>query len=220
MNIRALPLALAIVGLIGITFLFTSQQVSGTSSPDFIDDALQFGLFTTSNMGTSQNPDGTEAEDADVDGGSTLLRTRQGVRMTIHTSGLDPLSAYTVWWVFFPDPANCTDPCGPDDERTTVYAAGFITDDSGVGNTSGTYRSSHAPVGWMIHRGDGILDNAYTNEVHLVMRNHGPAQTGLVNEQISTFGGGCSNAPPDQGTPGPFFCYNPQSTVHLAPTAP
>ena len=134
--------------------MFTSQQVFGTRSPDFVDDALQFGSFTTSNMGTYQNPDGGDAEDARVEGTSILLRTQQGANDKSHIWARSSVGIQGVW-VFSPDPENRTDPYDPDYDRSIVYAAGFIKYDRGTGYPSGTYRRSRARVGLMIHHSDG-----------------------------------------------------------------
>ena len=63
----------------------------------------------------------------------------------------------------------------------------------------------------------GLID-AETAEIHLVVRTHGQAIPGLINAQIHTFAGGCSEFPPfppSLGTPGPNTCEDIQFAIHL-----
>ena len=46
-----------------------------------------------------------------VNGSSSMLvRTDKGVTMTIHTSGLQPGAAHSVWWGIYNHPEKCTVP--------------------------------------------------------------------------------------------------------------
>ena len=72
---------------------------------------------------------------------STLVRTQDAITMTIHTSGLDPGAAYTVWWIIFNNPGACSDGvCGLDDfgngaaAPPLLWAAAHVIGNSGVGN--------------------------------------------------------------------------------------
>lgn len=134
--------------------------------------------------------------------------------MTLQTTGLEPGSAYTVWWVVFNDPAGCEGGCGADDvnanpprgDRTVFFAAGHVIGADGTGNFAGQIPEGR-PGTDQIFLGDGILDDSRSAEVHLVVRTHGQAIPGLVDEQISTFnGGGCPTVP---------VCTNKQAAVHL-----
>jgi hypothetical protein len=74
--------------------------------------------------------------DNDVEGArSTLERTADGIRVEIETVDLTPGEAYTLWWVIFNRPDECSDgQCmGPDlSSRATAsmvsYATGAIAD--------------------------------------------------------------------------------------------
>jgi hypothetical protein len=156
---------------------------------------------------------------------SRLHRTDAGVTMTIHTTGL-PQHTFTVWWVIFNNPELCShgvpgfSQCGEGDlalfggdpsiQSSVLYATGHLVGGSGRGNFG-----AHLAVGDTRGAlfGPGLL-NPHGAEIHLVVRSHGPAIPGLVNEQIRTFGGGCIDAPEGTGTPGPNVCTDVQGTVH------
>jgi hypothetical protein len=129
--------------------------------------------------------------------------------MSIQTTGLAQ-EAYTVWWIVFNNPANCSDgACGEDDififdedgniigpnvpgreaaEISVLWAAGNVV---GVAGNAGF--AGHLQEGKIkgdINFGPG-LTNVDGAEIHLVVRTHGPAIPGRVKEQISTFLGGC-----------------------------
>jgi hypothetical protein len=136
-------------------------------------------------------------------GWSKLTRTPSGVSMTMHAENLVAGNAYTVWWVLFNDPGAClNDGCGVDDVfanrgvPSLRFAAGHVLGGSGNGNFGGYLEEANtggppcAMDANLAFCGPGLID-AYATEVHLVLRNHGPAIPGLVDEQISSFGGGC-----------------------------
>jgi hypothetical protein len=132
-----------------------------------------------------------------------------------------------MWWVVFNNPSACThpipgismcsepdvfntDPAGP--QGSALHAAGRIVDENGS-----TEYGAHLKVGDTSHalRGPGLLDPRGA-EVILVLRNHGPKIPDLLPEMLTTFGGGCTNAPPSTGTPGPNDCME----VHFSPHTP
>jgi hypothetical protein len=148
---------------------------------------------------------------------STLDRTNDAVTMTINTSELDGGAAYTVWWVIFNNPENCTHPipgvsgCGEPDllafggdpsvNSSALWASGHVIGKNGVGNFAGHLKAGEAPGEVLFGPG---LTNVEGAEIHLVVRSHGQLIPGLVIEQIQTFVGGCSvNA-----------CENHQFAVH------
>jgi hypothetical protein len=137
-----------------------------------------------------------------VDGaGATLLRTDSSIRMTLHTTQLDPGGTYTVWWIIFNNPAACTDAfhglgllCGEGDlgspavAASVLFATGHVVGQNGKGNFG-----AHLHVGQMTNDvlfGPGLLDPRGA-EIHVIVRSHGDPIPGLVREQISTVGGGC-----------------------------
>jgi len=143
-----------------------------------------------------------------------LTRYENGVTMAISTNDLNPGDVYTVWWVVFNAPENCSDGvCNADDilvvedgivprdadgnrlmnmdgianaNISIQHAAGGYSVD-GTLNTSASLGEGEVPG---IVVGPGLLD-AETAEIHLVVRTHGPMVEGAFADQISTFGGGC-----------------------------
>ncbi|HET9529125.1 MAG TPA: hypothetical protein VFQ92_02145 [Blastocatellia bacterium] len=143
-------------------------------------------------------------------GGSMLVRSRDGVYMSLNSAGLTPGTAVTAWWVFFNNPKKCaTSPCSVADlsnadvQPSLVNATGRIVGADGtadfgafkaVGDTTGAFT------------GTGLL-NAMKAEIHLVVRSHGPAivdDDAQLAQQLSQFNGGCP----------PNTCANLQVSIH------
>jgi len=138
-------------------------------------------------------------------GTSTLHRNKNGITVNFKTTDLTPGYAYTLWWVIWNKPQNCIGypaPCGDLDfaiadqvEVEVLYATGHVVGNSGIGNFSAHINenddtgSVNALFGLPLFGG---LNDAETAEVHMVLRSHGPAVPGLVNEQIGGYLGGCT----------------------------
>jgi len=108
-------------------------------------------------------------------GTSTLTRTGSGIAFSLQTTGLEAGNAVTIWWMVF----------NPDSSVSVQYAAGHVIDEGGAAEFGG-----HLSVGdtdGVINDGPGLLDAQGANVV-LVVRDHGPADPGRVDEQIHTFG--------------------------------
>lgn len=141
-------------------------------------------------------------DQVDLAGGGILQRTKHELWATISTSGLDPNSAYTVWWVIFNNPGACADPCGPDDlgneavGATVYHGTGFVTGPDGLANVSLHTSDTGIPSGADVLLPGGLKrGNGFGAEVHLVLRGHGPPVIGSVADQISSFAGECGPAP-------------------------
>ena len=144
-------------------------------------------------------------------GESRLLRTDDGVSVNIVTSMLRKGHTYTVWWVVFNNPGACSDPgCGGDDlgteavNATVIWATGGVIaqsgdDDDGGSKTGGDFTAhlneGEKPFpedgGFGLPGDDDGLEDAKSAEVHIVVRSHGPAIKGKVDDQITSFNGGC-----------------------------
>lgn len=137
-----------------------------------------------------------------VEGASaTLVRTKNGLTVNVRTAELQPGNAYTLWWIIFdaPEgcaagPGNCTlsdifAPGNPADATIFGPAAATLAGGTGKATFAGHVKPGDEPN--FIDLGDGSLDDPLTAEVAFVVRNHGPALPGLVDEQLSTFNGGC-----------------------------
>ena len=153
-----------------------------------------FAIFPPRRTSTYQTAEmlalGTFAESP---GAATLVRSSQTLQANMAMSGLDPLSTYTVWWVIWNDPGNCTDGCGEDDlfieDNSIFYATGFIADGSGTANAHAEARSGDTPLGADNFTGNPGLQpgKGFKAEVHLVVRRHEPPTVGSVGAQIGTF---------------------------------
>lgn len=168
---------------------------------------------------------------------STLVRMEHGVYMTFETSELEPGAAYTIWWLFFNRPENCSDrACGLDDialldengerlldesgaplpntrQREAVQfsllrATGSIVDEDGTAE----FRA-HIPLNDTLEAvvGPGLLDPLIA-EIHLVARTHGPAIPRQIHEQLNTAWGGCPEGWPKEP------CGDTQFAIHHSPT--
>jgi hypothetical protein len=128
---------------------------------------------------------------------SALERNDAGVAMTLHTTGLAPGHAVTVWWVIFNHPQYCSGGelgfrCGPGDlsgdprvQPSVVYAAGHVIGGGGVGN-DGANLAVGATQGALF--GPGLL-NPHGADIHLVVHDHGPADPSIgVDDEIHSFG--------------------------------
>lgn len=187
---------LLIVGALTTATVFAGPAAHSTSDVVFFD------------------PQGGEGVAGDTVAGasSTLVRTDNGISITVHTSDLLP-GTYTNWWVIFNNPSGCTPVAAPscglndlgnaDAEAAVKFATGHVVSKNGKGNFG-----AHLSVGDDSGEIFGELTNPMGAEVHYIIRYHGPKQKGLVDDQIGTVGGGC-------GAVAPLFpCYDPQVTIH------
>jgi hypothetical protein len=228
-----LTLILAVLGLISGAF----WVISG-------DAQAQPVQFQATNMFAFKNANGEMLGPpfTEVDGTATLTRTEEGISYEIYTTGLEP-GAYTVWTVIFNRPEACEGPCnGPDLDNpnvkgSVVYGTGLIVGSDGIGNFRGTLAKGVPLAGVQVNVPHGTaygLEDPMKAEVHLALRAHGAPQNGLTYSQLTTFGGGCSNAPAivkriagddddastlsiSTGIPGSFFCYEPQAAIFPSP---
>jgi hypothetical protein len=111
-----------------------------------------------------------------VVGTSTLTRTDSSVSFSLSTTGLQAGHAVTIWWMVF----------NLNGSLSVQYAAGHVIDEGGAAEFGG--QLSVGDTGGVINNGGpGLLDAQGANVV-LVVRDHGPADPGRVNEQLHTFG--------------------------------
>jgi len=138
---------------------------------------------------------------------STLVRTKDAITMTIHTSELDPGAAYTVWWIIFNNPDNCVGGCGPDDlmragvDGSVLWATAHVIGNNGVGNFAAHLEEDNPP-GFVIF-GPGLQD-AEGAEAHFFVRTHGQPIPSQIVEQRTIPNGGCP----------PNTCDNQQFGIH------
>jgi hypothetical protein len=109
-----------------------------------------------------------------VVGSSTLTRTASGVSFSLQTTGLQAGHAVTVWWMVL----------NPNGSLSVQYAAGHVIDEGGAAEFGGYLQVGDTDG--VINDGPGLLDATGANVV-LVVRDHGPADPGRVNQQVHTF---------------------------------
>jgi hypothetical protein len=108
-------------------------------------------------------------------GTSTLTRTDSGIAFSLATSGLQAGHAVTIWWMVF----------NPDGPLSVQYAGGHVIDEGGAAEFGGYLQEGDTEG--VVNGGPGLLDAQGANVV-LVVRDHGPADPGRVDEQIHTIG--------------------------------
>jgi hypothetical protein len=110
-----------------------------------------------------------------VVGTSTLARTDSGIAFSLSTTELQAGNAVTIWWMVF----------NPNGSVSVQYAAGHVIDEGGAAEFGGALQEGD--TGGVINGGPGLLDAQGANVV-LVVRDHGPADPRMVEQQIHTFG--------------------------------
>ncbi|MDT8449370.1 MAG: hypothetical protein RQ847_04275 [Wenzhouxiangellaceae bacterium] len=163
-----------------------------------------------------------------ADSASVLTRNPLGVSFLLNTSDLEPDHAYTVWWVIFNAPQLCTGEAGscteddlfnnPDVNASVVHATGAVSDFTGRARFSGRLFANGSAAGEVLFGPALVNPDA---EIHLVVRSHGPVgpllDEGLLEEALSTFGGGCIVRDEEgdviPGT-GPNECADVQFAMH------
>ena len=131
-----------------------------------------------------------------VAGAATLTRTMESATARIYTTGLQKKAAYTIWWVVWNDPAQCSGGCGEDDlgalGNSVFYAGGFVTGTDGTVNVS-----VHVDAGDLAGGIDVLIDgglevgHGFLAEIHLIIRSHGNIIKGMADAQVGTFFGAC-----------------------------
>lgn len=172
--------------------------------------------------------DGTMIENATA----SLLRNPSGVRMRIHTNGLQAGDTFTVWWVIFNNPDECENPVdgltacsepdlfNPATGPSILYAAGNIVGGTGTSTFADALQvndvSGCQPPWDEFDLCGAGLEDPYASEIHLIVRTHGPKIPGMVNEQINTFAGGCTPESSFGAGDGPNECADLQFAAFMA----
>ena len=128
-----------------------------------------------------------------------------GARMVVHTTGLQPGHAYTLWYTFFNHPDRCHFPpsddrrCGVVDLLNPMADASLVFGDGAVANLDGVATfEGYRPVGVepvgdeQIAHGSGVLTNPLGAEYQATLRSHGPYDPDTYGDaQLTTLDGGC-----------------------------
>ncbi len=189
-----------------ITFMFLTFSCDSESGMDSVTEA-DATTFIDDNVlnamgSTKQTVNVFDFVNGGILGTSTLHRNSNGITVNYKVDGLIPGHTYTVWWVIWNFPENCevqgecadNDFGDPDVQVELMYATGHVAGGSGKGNFGAHLNENDAsgtinPLFFLPSYG-GLLD-AENAEVHVVLRSHGPAVPGIVNEQIGSYLGGC-----------------------------
>lgn len=158
---------------------------------------------------------------SDTGGQSVLTRTDGMVVLALEAADLEPGDAYTVWWVVFNAPENCSDgECGEDDifhPDGTLDVAGVQAAQVGVGSATGNIARTNGTTefGARLRQNDTTTDHQVVfpaglagpgvltasgldAEVHLVVQHHGQARGGTqLSNQLSQIEYGCTPGCPD-----------------------
>ena len=142
--------------------------------------------------------------------GASLSRNNEAAFATISTSELIPGTVVTLWWVIFNNPEFCANPgCAPMDLNNPAvngslqFGGGQVVGLNGradfggylaVGDNTGFHLLPQFSL--MPNPAPGLV-NPKGATIHLVIRTHGVASADptILNQQLSSFGGGCSLNP-------------------------
>jgi hypothetical protein len=186
-----------------IAMMLFSISCSDETLNDSIPSSQDLDNFSRSNNSSS---DVINEITHKIVGTSILHRKKDRITVNFKTTDLTPGYTYTLWWVIWNNPQECAVPgaCIDTDFGNAaavgvdvLYATGLLANNSGIGNFSASLNvdddseSMNAIFGLPLAGG---LQSGNTNsaEVHLVIRSHGPAIPGMVDDQIGGFFGGCS----------------------------
>ncbi|MEM7023627.1 MAG: hypothetical protein AAF637_13700 [Pseudomonadota bacterium] len=168
----------------------------------------------------SSSPMQLSSDRSEVDGTSTLIRSRDGASFTLDTRHLRKNAPYTIWWVVFNKPQACEEPyaCGAVDldnpavETGLFWATGRLADRHGQATFAAEIDVGELPTeeGQLPHP---VAVNPLTDpkraEIHLVVRGHGRKRGAHLEAQLTTLNGGC---PPND-------CGNVQFSIHASPNS-
>jgi hypothetical protein len=174
-------------------------------------------------------------------GDSWLQRNDNVVVSMVNVNGADP-GVYTMWWIVWNTPEGCYNPYACDEPDlfnpyaglAIGYAGGAVVGPNGELKVTAKLTEGDTLTGFAYPEFQAIgvqltettMINVRHAEVHLVLRNHGEKEPGLVGEAMHTFNGGCVYDPPINGsepaygTPGPNTCFDPYFTVFPSEDAP
>ena len=141
------------------------------------------------------------------------------VDATISTSALQPGHAYSLLWAVFNNPWFCSDPCNVNDlevmggdpriDVSVFWAGGLLADENGYGSTTIKLvpgRTGREP--FAMSNDSGLRPSRLAlAHIRVGLRDHGPATTGLIAQQLGTTNEACLNEPPNP-------CFNAFISFH------
>ena len=158
-----------------------------------------------------------------VAGAVVLIRDFRNrvVSATISTSALQPGHAYSLLWAVFNNPWFCSDPCNVNDlevlggdpraDVSVFWAGGLLADENGYGNTTIKLvpgRTGREP--FAMSNDTGLRPSRLgLAHIRVGLRDHGPATTGLIGQQLGTSNEACLNEPPSDPCFNAFISFHP-----------
>ena len=151
-----------------------------------------------------------DMENVKMAGSARLIRTQDSISVSGEMAMVEEGQAYTMWWVIFNSPENCTGANSPTPETGAFCGMGDFDAsqlepagtawglcDGFVGSEGGTFSCTRS-----ISDGDtdfelsGITD-PMNAEIHMILRTHGPALQGaMLDAQLTSYMGGCEEGDP------------------------
>jgi hypothetical protein len=174
------------------------------------------GCFTEQDGGIWHLFGPTPADNPLPGSGATLRRYETRVEAEANLAGLEAGHVYTFWWVFFNAPANCVGTPNDDGDplcfvadlsnpeeigMSLVYGlpsptAGAVADDEGVFAYADPFSYNQGDNTGALEApfDDGLTASAWDAEIHLIVRDHGPALEGAdLDAQLTQYCGGCND---------------------------
>jgi hypothetical protein len=153
--------------------------------------------------------DGTAVEGATLN----VVRKNDVTTLAFTTSGLPANHIVVLEAQIFNEPTKCTHGsgsvrCGVDDlsdpevKGSVVFVSGVWLRTSTMATLKGELKTDDASRAVL---GEG-LTNPHGADLRLVLVDHGAPVSEFAQAQLTTLAGGCTNAPPGYGTPGPIAC--------------
>ena len=132
-----------------------------------------------------------------ADANARMVMADNGVFVSFDTQGLKSGHVHTLWFVAIAAPENCAStPCSGKD---VLMNSDVVQSDAGfaggaVADANGTIRFTHfQPEGDLINGWfDRGLSDPSRSEIHLVVKDHGPAIEERLGDMLTTFRDGCT----------------------------
>ena len=230
MKTKYLAMVFVMLGLFGGVLLLNSNGIFADTPSRSVSDMLS---FTSDARVPLAGASIVSRHSGEIDW--QIETSMKGVKK----EGKSGQGAYTIWAVVFNDPSGCdhgsdTVQCGLADtlghdggvlnnhadthssgalpagggaaQASVFWAGGALVGKDKIGQFRGTIEVGSTPGGQTL-RGPGLLNN--TAHLHMIVRYHGKAVAGIVDDQIGTVGGGCGAK-----SDGLFPCFDSQVTIH------
>lgn len=224
---KLVMLTLAVFGLLAGGLTAYSSANSGVSAQEGSDTTpVGIRIVSTAPVWDFEDQGGGFVMNPKERGTSVLVRSHDGLQVNIDTTDL-PQGAYTIWWFFFNTPSGCSDgncgiyndtlppPGNPESGISVAWATAGIVGPDRQGHFSASVGLGVEGTANGVLWGPGLVD-PFTAEVHIEVRNHGPAawdDLDLLMQQLTNVGGNC-NAESFGAEPNTFHCYGVQATAH------